>query len=827
VTPIHSDIDHPNEPVFQTDAINTKRVFLHLKTKKDDTDYFEALYDTGACVSLLSVDDFNKFKRANRVMQQVRVRDPGVTNASGGRMESQGTFIILFYLQGRLCQAPFIVCSEIGHSILGMNIISNFNLKIDFFTMNVAFGAVAGRTSPPPPLTPQQVPTVQVVSEEVDETDGCEARVVQRTIIEPQEGRLVKCALFKEGKKVDKKLECLVHMDLISVSVITSEQGIFQVHLPNASPFQRVFERGEKVGMADQMSDYVRLTEQEAVANVSEVSARTNRVHTREETESIRKELQENVNRTVPYQYRGDYMNTLMKYSQFFSADKHDLGLADIFQHDIELGDKEPVYTPQFRLPFEQLDFIKSNVAGWIQSGIVEKTASKYNSPIFCVPKKEGRGLRCVLDYRRVNSKSLADKYSIRTIDQCLEEIGAAGSRIFSALDLTNGFWQLKLKEESRPYTAFTIPGKGQYRWKTCPQGIMGGPASFSRLMDVIMADATNVITYIDDVLIHSATHKDHLGHLAEAIRRVGKANLRLNAAKCIFGAAEVTYLGHTLTSTGVKPGKDKSAALVNVLPPTNQKQLKSFAGLANYFRGYIKNFSVIAAPLFQLTRQTSIWKEGHMPEDALEAFHKIKKLIASRPLMQYPKRQGTFHLFVDAALGDSKNIGGLGAVLMQTQPDGHKAPVGFASRRLLKHEGNYPTFLAEIQAAVFGMEFFHHYLVGRRFNLYTDHKPMLRLSHAKLSPVHMKTLERLQLKMQDMHPEIRYVEGKNNTVADFLSRYQGMNVAMVDTAPVRINVLQQEDLQIRQWMIEADAAEKIHGLATKPSWLRLPRRDK
>jgi hypothetical protein len=188
---------------------------------------------------------------------------------------------------------------------------------------------------------------------------------------------------------------------------------------------------------------------------------------------------------------------------------------------------------------------------------------------------------------------------------------------------------------------------------------------------------------------------------------------------------------------------------------------------------------------------------------------------------MAYPNATGQYHLFVDAALGDENNSGGLGAVLMQDQVGGLLKPVGYASRRLDKHERNYPVFLAEMQAAVFGMEQFHHFLITGRFALYTDHRPL-----CKLSSVHIKTLNWLQLKMAELHPDIKYIEGKNVILADFLSRYHGMNihvtdvkydegrvnaavaalshkdlgasVQMIDASPFRIRVLQNTNSQLK-----------------------------
>jgi ribonuclease HI len=161
---------------------------------------------------------------------------------------------------------------------------------------------------------------------------------------------------------------------------------------------------------------------------------------------------------------------------------------------------------------------------------------------------------------------------------------------------------------------------------------------------------------------------------------------------------------------------------------------------------------------------------------------------------MAYPNATRQYHLFVDAALGDENNSGGLGAVLMQDQEAGLRKPVAYASRRLDKHKRNYPVFLAEMQAAVFGMEQFHHFLIMGRFALYTDHQPL-----CKLSSVHVKTLNRLQLKMTELHPDIKYIEGKKNIVADFLSRYHGMNIHVTDVKSRRRPCQRSSGLSIPQ----------------------------
>jgi transposase InsO family protein len=489
---------------------------------------------------------------------------------------------------------------------------------------------------------------------------------------------------------------------------------------------------------------------------------------------------------------RAFFTKLLSESGDIISADQHDLGRSDALKHEIELSDRTPVYTQQYRLPLEQIELVKDHLHAWLKAGIVEASRSKYNSPVFCVPKKDSNKLRVVLDYRKLNAKCLPDKYSIRPVDQCIEEIGHAKSQFFSCIDLRSGFWQLPLEDKSRHLTAFTIPGVGQFQYTVAPMGLAGSPASFSRLMDFIMRGLSFVITYIDDCLVHSRTEREHAEHVRTTLQRLRQHGLKINIEKCVFGARKIQYLGHTISGTGITPGKDKAAAVANAAPPRNIRQVRSFMGLANYFRQFIPRFASLAAPLFALTRDKSGWKSGDLPPDAAAAFAKLQSAITSEPVLRFHTATGKYHLYADAAQGDTDNLGGLGAVLMQEDEHGEKHAVGFASRRLQAHERNYPAFLLELQAAVFAMEYFDTHLKGRHFYLYTDHKPL-----CKLSTVHTKTLNRLQLKMLEMYPQIRHIPGGENSVADFLSRYQGIAAAQIDASPFRINVLQDRDTDL------------------------------
>jgi hypothetical protein len=230
-----------------------------------------------------------------------------------------------------------------------------------------------------------------------------------------------------------------------------------------------------------------------------------------------RDDIAKRANLNVPPEVKQKYIDILYKHQAAISMSKMDLGHAKNFTHKIHLKDNNPVYRKQFNIPEGHQNFIEATLDKWLKLGVVKRSNSLYNSPLFCVPKKQGQGLRIVQDFRELNNHSHIDKYSMKEITECISDIGRANSTIFSTLDLTSGFWQMQLDEESQPLTVFTIPGKGQYHWITSPMGLLGCPASFQCLMETVLRNIGNILVYIDDVLLHTATHEEHLKVLRES----------------------------------------------------------------------------------------------------------------------------------------------------------------------------------------------------------------------------------------------------------------------------------------------------------------------
>jgi hypothetical protein len=283
----------------------------------------------------------------------------------------------------------------------------------------------------------------------------------------------------------------------------------------------------------------------------------------------------------------------------------------------------------------------------------------------------------------------------------------------------------------------------GQFEWKVVSMGLASAPSAFQRLVEQVGKGIDNVVVYIDDLIIHSRTHEDHLKTLDAVFTRLASHDLRVNLKKCIFGSSETSYLGFRLSKEGIFPGADKLKAVKEALPPENVKQIRQFLGLCNFFQGHIQNFAQITSPLTQLTKKDSSWKRGPLPENALRAFRHLQSLLCSEPVLAYPRSDRQYALITDASFGDENTEGGLGAILTQLDDAGKFYVIAYASRKLQKYEKNYTPFLLEMQAAIFGMETFEVNLRGRHFKLFTDHKPL-----EKLGKVHTKTLNRLQQMM-------------------------------------------------------------------------------
>jgi hypothetical protein len=219
----------------------------------------------------------------------------------------------------------------------------------------------------------------------------------------------------------------------------------------------------------------------------------------------------------------------------------------------------------------------------------------------------------------------------MKEITQCIGDIGRADSTIFTMLDLTSGFWQMQLDEDSQKLTVFTIPGKGQFHWITSPMGLLGCPASFQQLMEGVLHNIPNVLVYIDDLLVRTDNHEKNLQVRDQVLARLHKNDLKINLEKCVFRNKEVSYLGFTLTPEGIKPGKNKLKAIKDAKPPTDIKTTRSFVGLWYFFRIHHGTSVQVNTQGFGMQILTST-------EQAQQAFYTLQKQLTSEPVMAFLK---------------------------------------------------------------------------------------------------------------------------------------------------------------------------------------------
>ena len=296
----------------------------------------------------------------------------------------------------------------------------------------------------------------------------------------------------------------------------------------------------------------------------------------------------------------------------------------------------------------------------------------------------------------------------------------------------------------------------GLFQFRRMPFGLSGAPASFQRLMDKVCRGLPFTTTYLDDVLVHSASMQEHAEHLRLVFERLASAGLTLRGRKCHIGMAKVNYLGHVFSAAGMEPDPQKVAAVHDWTTPTNVSDLRSFLGLASYYRRYIPRFADIAAPLHRLTEKGATFQWDPACQTA---FDTLKEKLTQAPILTYPDLLPSSKPF---SLQTDANAVGIGVVLEQA---GHV--VAYASRSLTQSERNYSVIQRECLAVVYGLKQFRHYLLGCPFCLLTDHVPLQWLSAQKMDGL----LARWTLAIQEYDITIMHCKGSLSNNADSLSR--------------------------------------------------------
>ena len=411
-----------------------------------------------------------------------------------------------------------------------------------------------------------------------------------------------------------------------------------------------------------------------------------------------------------------------------------------------------PISRAPYRMAPTELKELKTQLQELLDKGFVRPSVSPWGALVLFVKKKDGT-LRMCIDYWQINKVTVKNKYPLPRIEDLFDQL--RGASVFSKIDLRSGYYQLRVKEVDVPKTAFRTR-YGHYEFMVMPFGLTNASAAFMDLMNRVFRPYLDqfVVVFIDDILVYSKDAQEHEHHLRIVLQTLRENKLFAKLSKCDFWLKEVSFLGHIVSAEGIRVDPVKIEAIVNWKPPRNVTELRSFLGLAGYYRRFVQGFSVIASSLTRLLRKGVKFE---WDDKCQSSFERLKEILVEAPVLIQPTSGRDYIVYSDAS-----RIG-LGCVLMQ---DGKV--VAYASRQLKPHEQNYPIHDLELPAIVFALKIWRHYLYGGKCRIFTDHKSLKYLLTQKdLNLRQRRWLELLKYYdcIIDYHP------GKANVVADALSR--------------------------------------------------------
>jgi hypothetical protein len=427
-----------------------------------------------------------------------------------------------------------------------------------------------------------------------------------------------------------------------------------------------------------------------------------------------------------------------------------------------------PISRRSYRMPPNELAELKTQLQDLLEKGFIRPSSSPWGCPAIFVKKKD-QTLRMCVDYRPLNEVTIKNKYPLPRIDILFDQL--TGARVFSKIDLKSGYHQIRIRPEDVPKTTFTTR-YGLFEYLVMSFGLTNAPAHFTYLMNSVFMPELDkfVVVFIDDILIYSKNEEEHAQHLWIVLARLRDHQLYAKFCKCAFWLEEIQFLGHVLSANGiaVDPGKVKD--ILEWKPPTTVHQVRSFLGLAGYYRRFILDFSKLMKPITSLLKNDT---KFDWSSRCNEAFEQLKVLLTTAPVLAQPDIEKPFDVYCDTSGS------GLGCVLMQ----GGRV-IAYDSRQLCRHEEHYTTHDLELADVVHALKIWRHYLLGNICHIYTDHK---RLKYIFTQPeLNMRQGRWLEL-IKDYELEIHYHPGKANMVADALSRRDSCHCLTVKTSDITL----------------------------------------
>ena len=449
-------------------------------------------------------------------------------------------------------------------------------------------------------------------------------------------------------------------------------------------------------------------------------------------------------------------LKLLNEHEQLFVSDNKELTRTNITQATLNTAGSQPIKQRPYKNPLALQNKLDDQLNEMLEAGIISPSCSPWSSPVVVVPKKDGSQRICI-DYRKLNQTLVKDSFPLPRIEDLFATLGKA--RFFSCLDLKSSYWQIEMAPQDREKTAFCTRTQ-LLEFNVLPFGICSAPSLFQRAISKVLhgVEGKFAVAYLDDILVFSRTYEEHLKHIEDVFNRLGAANFSLNKSKCHFVKAEIDYLGHVISSNGIRPNPEKVRAIQTLDPPTNVKGVRSFLGMAGYYRNFIPQFSAIARPLTKLTK-----KNVHFDwcDEAQRSFEYLKAKLVTAPILAYPDVTKPYSLYTDAS------DFAVGGILTQDFEEGERV-IQYVSHQLTPNRLHYPVIEKECFAIIYCITKLKQYLLGADVTVYTDHKPLKSLFTAEMKNTRV---QRWAILLDEYQVKIKYRQGIHNGRADMLSR--------------------------------------------------------